>query len=921
MSGKGRNQRYVLKLSSTQLRHCKWNLHIKLKEAKDNASLVGLGESQLIRWLDEFNGIEDCENKITKIKRQIEEVRSQIYDDADLKPVLKSLYQQLDHYTYKPDYISVVIDKVADYKKLYKDGFYVNGVKYRRLLGTSGGIKLNTIVFVNEKFLPELKRRIANNRNMDKEFVPAKLEAYQALVCSSSIPVSMPKGVICVPDCYTHFKADVIELDDSEDGEPKMTFVKQKECELCENDGYGLGMPNLLKRWGGDLGEDYTLSGCVIRNSFCKGTIYPIDFQKFARDNGFTEIVDSWGVSHNVEEIELILTESMLKLWDSYSSIDEYLSNCEKNHYTFAITKAAEEKLENVRNMNYQFLQSYEFSDSDIEELIQPTVTEIQDVLLNDWRKTLCYLKGVNLSIENVGSTISSDFATALMFEPGLINDSFVHSQIQGMITKRINDAKKGILKVNGCYALVSGDPYSLCQSIFRMKVTGLLKAGEVYSRYWIDRGVKEAVMFRAPMSVENNIVKMRIVHNKQMDEFYKYMTTPIIFNSWDATADSMNGFDKDGDCVITTSNNVLLDNTKLLPAIHCVQYKASKIVPTEDDIVKSNLNGFGNAVGSITNKVTSMYEVQARFEKSSKEYDILQYRTKCGQLYQQAEIDKIKGIKAKPMPKYWYDFFDTKPKDDDSKEIADWKVFQRTIVADKKPYFFRYVYPTDNSNWLKYQKDNDFKAMMQFGKDIATLLSSDSLSKEEKDFLDNYKRRIPLGIAPCTVNRICWEIEKIFKSDKLKPTDTFDYIVLRNDDFLNDGTKTKAITKVYQEYLKERKLFDKYNHCKKMNEDDYVQYWKILNERFKRECTKICPNKYELCNILLDICYDKSLSSKRFVWEMCGDVIIQNLIKRHNGIINIPIQDETGDFEFSGLKFKMIQYDLNEGKKNEKRE
>ena len=30
------------------------------------------------------------------------------------------------------------------------------------------------------------------------------------------------------------------------------------------------------------------------------------------------------------------------------------------------------------------------------------------------------------------------------------------------------------------------------------------------------------------------------------MDEFYQYMTTPTIFNSWDTCADAMNGFDKD---------------------------------------------------------------------------------------------------------------------------------------------------------------------------------------------------------------------------------------------------------------------------------------------------------------------------------------------------------------------------------------
>lgn len=546
MSLSGRNQRYVLKLSSTRLKRSGWNLTLRLSEARKNNEVVGLGESQLLRWLDELNGVENCEEKISEIKKHIDSYRRQVKSDDNLRPVLKSLYQQLDYYSFKKDYVCVVIDKIADYRKIYKDGFVINGIRYRRLLGTSGGIKLNTIVFINEQWLPEIRRRVANGRNVEKSFVPAKLEAYQALVCSSSVPVSMPKGVICVPDCYTHFKADVIELDDSEEGEPKMTFVKDKECELCDSDGYGLGMPELMLRWANDIGEDYVLPGCVIRNSFCKGTVYPIDFRQFAHEHGFDEISDSWGITHNIDDVELILTESMLKLWDSYSSIDEYLQNCFENHYSFCITKASEKELENVRNMNYQFLQSYDFTDEDIDELIAPTVNEIQDVLLNDWRKTICYAKGVNLSTENIHSSLSPDFATALMIEPRILGDDYVQSQLKGMIAKRINDAKKGVLQVEGCYALVCGDPYSLCQSMFGLEVTGLLKAGEVYSRYWIDKGVDEAVMFRAPMTIHNNISKMKIVHNEQMDNFYKYLTTPILFNSWDTTADAMNGMDKD---------------------------------------------------------------------------------------------------------------------------------------------------------------------------------------------------------------------------------------------------------------------------------------------------------------------------------------------------------------------------------------
>lgn len=69
------------------------------------------------------------------------------------------------------------------------------------------------------------------------------------------------------------------------------------------------------------------------------------------------------------------------------------------------------------------------------------------------------------------------------------------------MIRKRIKDAKVGVIKVSGNYSIISGDPYSLCQSMFGLEVTGLLKAGELYNKYWIDKGAEYVSCFRAPMT------------------------------------------------------------------------------------------------------------------------------------------------------------------------------------------------------------------------------------------------------------------------------------------------------------------------------------------------------------------------------------------------------------------------------------
>ena len=97
---------------------------------------------------------------------------------------------------------------------------------------------------------------------------------------------------------------------------------------------------------------------------------------------------------------------------------------------------------------------------------------------------------------------------------------------------------------------------------------------------------------------------------------------------------------DMDGDAFITTDNPILLRNTLNSPTIVCVQRKGGKEIITEEALAKSNTQSFGSDIGAITNRVTSMYEVIAQFDKESIEYKTLDYRMKCGQLAQQNSID-----------------------------------------------------------------------------------------------------------------------------------------------------------------------------------------------------------------------------------------------------------------------------------------
>ena len=95
------------------------------------------------------------------------------------------------------------------------------------------------------------------------------------------------------------------------------------------------------------------------------------------------------------------------------------------------------------------------------------------------------------------------------------------------------------------------------------------------------------------------------------------------------------------GDTNMCTDNSILLANTFSMPTIVCVQRKADKKFEIdEQDLVTANKLAFNDDIGSVTNYVTSMFEVQARFERGSPEHEMLSYRIMCGQLYQQNCID-----------------------------------------------------------------------------------------------------------------------------------------------------------------------------------------------------------------------------------------------------------------------------------------
>lgn len=906
-------QRLVFKLHSRRLKKAGWSLALTLKEARRNGELVALADSALLRFIDEINGVENRTEQIRALKAKLHALR-QAPSSPSVRREIREAYDRLDRLQFQPDYLCVVMDSVSDYRRANK-GFTVNGIPYARLLGTNGGVKASTIVYVSQPLLPALLRRLDNGRDPSVPLVPAKLEAYRALACSGSTPVSDPRGILVVEDCVTHFASDVIRIDDQAPGEPVLQREQNAAVELIDSDGYGLISPALSGQWHTELGGEGPLSGFCIRNAWCKGMLFCFDFHAFARQIAKNHLVrDVWGELRDIREADIILTASMLKLWHCYQSCEDYLANCRANHYSFSVTKACPQQLESERNLNYQFLQSYRLTDAQLETLIRPTIEEISGVLGGDWRKSLLFLKGTGLNDENALRG-GMNFANALMADARLIGDPFVRAKIRQMITKRIEAAKIGVIRIHGNFSIVSGDPYALCQSLFGLPVTGLLRAGEAYNRYWNDRGVPRVACFRAPMTCHNNIRLLHMRDTRQLREWYRYLTTVTVFNAWDTAAHALNGLDKDSDSCLLTDNPVLVENIREEPAILCVQRRAEKKQVAPEDLIQANINSFGDEIGAITNRITAMFEVQARFAPGSEAYETMGYRIKCGQLFQQNAIDKAKGILAKPMPKEWYSPCALRVSETDSPEQARRKELQRILLADKKPYFMRYLYPQEQKRYRTYLENANRKCLMEFGVPLPELRGRQTRTPEETLFLEEYERRMPLGTAPCLLNRLCLRMEAEFDELlKRRPKQAaFDPNLLKSGVYCSESRK-KNVAALYEAYTREVQQFKSRSARAFLREEETTAARELLLEQFRRETAAACPNEKELCDILIDLCYQDD-RSKQFVWDLCGEVIFHNLLEKNGGVIRYPAASETGDIQYRGQLFalrecRLIQYE-----------
>lgn len=803
--------------------------------------------------------------------------------------------------------ISVKFESKSAYRKYGKNGFAFNGEHYERLMCGAAHARTNRAIFCKSAMHEELDK-IIRCGCADVDIVPAKWNAYYALVSTATFRVRTPR-VCVVDDCEIKMRKPVDFVVDGKFDDD----IEFQERELDFNlwDGMGLISPEFASLWSLDLRLDYLPGGFLIRAPFIKGMVAVFDFHRFAKEKAANKkLKDIYGREYDESEIDIILTKSQFKLWNGYTSWQQYESAREGVGLSWGVSKvtpkASEEK--NYARTNYQFVQTLDMGDADIAELCKPTEDWINGCARNEYGYMLLYLLGKVARYGEAGAIwdrVQDPFIKALMLRPELLSDEYIHGRIVNSLRKRMKESYIGKLIVRGNFQTLFSDPYGLCEHAFGLEVKGLLKEDEHYCKYWLDKGVDRVCGLRSPMTWRSEVTELHFKSTDEQKEWYKYIDSGIIVNTWGNDFNLWSGADVDGDILFTTDNPVYLRcRAGGVPVIY-EKKKPAKQKIKNNQLYKIDLLGFDTKVGFLTNLSTTMYEMQTQYDPSSEEWQELQKRLKLCCYHQNAIIDGTKGLIIKPIPKYWtkrQKIYDT-----DTKEIIAWKELCNKLVVDKRPKFMKYLYSGYSKEYNAFIADFDRYARVKWGNDYEHLSDRVKESADYKEYEAYRELKNPLLETKGVMGKVCDYMETHLKDIKRKSSKysgEYFYNLLKSGKISESDDRLAKMRDLRNEYLdfkKGKKLADSMFAT-------YEQYYKNLRLRALEE---ISNSIGELADLALCVCYyENPKKPKDFVWDLFGMGIVENLLAKDN-TAHIPVLDELGEVEYLYEKYAITHYSV----------
>lgn len=501
---------YTIKLSSSLIKEHKFKIDCTFEHALKCGWVISLSDSQMLKSIRDITDQNIDKIQLEKWYSERDNLKKG-NNTKNKRDRIRELQNNIYNMMYIPQYITVVMESLKDYETMFNKGFIFNGKRYIRGSCSASQARVSTIVFIDESIAQELKFRLNNGRDESHPIAATKFNAYYGLYSSASKAVTKPRFCI-VPDYIDHQDVEVEWSTETDWDIDDVLERKIIDCEFNRFDGCGLISPQMAEQWGRDLDEDYTPCQFIIRYAYTKGLVNEFDFVEWCRDelDGIKPeeekylITDIYGKQVDLRNIDVILTEGMAKLWDSWESQESLEENSIKNGIDWRITKYTPKQDKEVGLMNYQYIQTLDLDDNAIVDICKDTIDYIQGVNYSDVYYTLLFCLGQNMDIPDIEKymNVSDNYwLKSLILNHNLLNDKYTKEKIHDMIVTRIEQACLGRILVNGNYQFLVADPYALMQAITGQEVTGLLNDGEFYSQYWENKNVDKIACARSPQT------------------------------------------------------------------------------------------------------------------------------------------------------------------------------------------------------------------------------------------------------------------------------------------------------------------------------------------------------------------------------------------------------------------------------------
>ena len=577
------------------------------------------------------------------------------------------------------DLITVQVYFYTTMEQLIKRGFTLNGEKYQYYTSSAAAIRLKKGMFIKSSTYEKHKMALTcgmpvEEINKRAQINATKFLAYTALP-SSAVDIwptdfvealRMGMGSFNIRRCIVvpDYEVTVRGVVDHLDNETYAITRQEMDVAFDRVDGCGMVLPRVSDK------------NFVFRAPWMKGLLCSFDFLRFIEENyASPKIVDYWGKEWDVieDDIEVIFTDSMLKLAKCYKSWDEYCTNFEKYGCLAGIANMEGPKPLKAR-YNYQYLQSLtDMTDDEIRILTMQSNTTLRE--LSSDKETM--LRVLGATDYNMNRT---PWQNALALYPELLKDEYAKKKLRDAKNSLVKKFKSAKLESRGFFTFVIPDLYAFCEHLFLGEETpkGLLHANQCSCRLLSHSD--ELVAMRSPALYREQVLLKNIYRDDPRIQDY-FDTDAIYISNHDMLARVVQ-LDYDGDRLMVTADPTFREvvkrnwrNDDVVPLYFDLKHAEGVELNSENIWIALQRAFQANKIGVYANLITKAWNSAEDWLSMSSEdrqliLDVVKYLT----LEENINIDSAKS---------GYNMTRTSEVD---KKIKD------CIGGKKVPYFFKYA-------------------------------------------------------------------------------------------------------------------------------------------------------------------------------------------------------------------------------------